>query len=247
MFDYKLGKYRLRLLDKNNDEELKSVQELRYNDLLKEFNEQLASGGIDDDHYDKYSDSLIVIDEENNILVGTYRLASYETGLNKLLLENEFDISALKSQKDKVLELGRAVVKKEYRNGSVINILWFGLFQYSKTFNYRYLIGTCSLHGTDPSVYMDTLSYLNKYSLSKFDIRAVKNSYEYYNEDINEKETEGKMPSLLKAYLKLGAKVSRNGYIDYNFNSCDVLVVLDMENANQRYIDFYTRMVNSAI
>ncbi|MBP5407762.1 MAG: GNAT family N-acetyltransferase, partial [Bacilli bacterium] len=87
MFDYKLGKYRLRLLDKNNDEELKAVQRLRYNDLLKEFNDELDNNGIDDDHYDKYSDSLIVIDEEENLLVGTYRLASYETGLNKLLLE----------------------------------------------------------------------------------------------------------------------------------------------------------------
>ena len=166
MFDYKLGKYRLRLLDKNNDEELKAVQRLRYNDLLKEFNDELDDNGIDDDHYDKYSDSLIVIDEEENLLVGTYRLASYETGLNKLLLEDEFVILTLKNQKEKILELGRAVVKKEYRSGAVINILWFGLFQYSKMFNYRYLIGTCSLHGTDPSIYVSTLSYLNKYSLS---------------------------------------------------------------------------------
>ena len=243
MFDYKLGKYRLRLLDKNNKEELKAVQRLRYNDLLKEFNEELDSDGLDDDHYDKYSDSLVVIDEEENILVGTYRLASYETGLNKLLLEDEFDISALKREKDKILELGRAVVKKEYRNGAVINILWFGLFQYSKMFNYRYLIGTCSLHGTDPSIYVSTLSYLNRYSLSEFDIKAVKNSYEYYHEDIDKREAESQMPSLLKAYLRLGAKVSKNGYIDYKFNSCDVLIIVDMENANQRYIDFYTRMV----
>ena len=243
MFDYKLGKYRLRLLDKNNLDELKTIQRLRYNDLLKEFNDELDDNGLDDDHYDMYSDSLVVIDEENNVLVGTYRLASYETGLNKLLLEDEFDISELKKQKDKILELGRAVVKKEYRSGAVINILWFGLFQYSKMFNYRYLIGTCSLYGTDPSQYINTLSYLNKYSLSEFDIRSIKNSYEYYNEDIDKIDAEKQMPSLLKAYLRLGAKVSRNGYIDYDFNSCDVLIIVDTKNANQRYIDFYSRIL----
>ena len=72
MFDYKLGKYRLRLLDKNNDEELKAVQRLRYNDLLKEFNDELDNNGIDDDHYDKYSDSLIVIDEEEKYLYHSF-------------------------------------------------------------------------------------------------------------------------------------------------------------------------------
>ena len=51
------------------------------------------------------------------------------------------------------------------------------------------------------------------------------------------------MPSLLKAYLRLGAKVSRNGYIDYDFNSCDVLIIVDTKNADQRYIDFYSRML----
>lgn len=242
MFNFKIGKYRLRLLDKNNKEELQAVQRLRYDDLLKEFNTGLEDGGIDDDHYDQYSDSLIVIDEDTDTLVGTYRLASYETGLNKLLLEEEFDITPLKKQKDKILELGRAVVKKEYRSGSVINILWFGLFQYSKQFNYRYLIGTCSMHGTNPSEYSVTLSYLNKYCLSEYNIRSIKNSYEYYNLEIDAKEAEKQIPSLLKAYLKLGAKVSNNGYIDYSFNSCDVLIIVDTKNANQRYINFYTRM-----
>lgn len=241
MFDYNLGKYRLSLLDKSNKEELKNVQKLRYNDLLKEFNPKLPSDGIDDDGYDELSDSLIVTEIETGGLVGTYRLASYETGLDKLLTEEEFDLSKLKDGKDKILELGRAVVKKEYRDGSVINILWSGLFQYAILNNYRYLLGTCSLHGTDPSIHKETLSYLNKYSLFEKDIRSVKNSFEYDNLDIDKKEIEKTMPGLLKAYLRIGAKVSHNGYIDYNFNSCDVLTIVDTKKIDQKYIDFYTR------
>ena len=48
--------------------------------------------------------------------------------------------------------------------------------------------------------------------------------------------SEAGMPGLLRAYLKLGSKVSRNGYIDYDFNSCDVMTVMDRLNMNERYV-----------
>ena len=43
------------------------------------------------------------------------------------------------------------------------------------------------------------------------------------------------MPNLLKMYLKLGHKVSIDGSIDYKFNSCDVFIILDINEINIRY------------
>lgn len=240
-FKYDLGKYILRILDKNNKKELEEVQRLRYNDLLKEFNPSLPDNGIDDDGYDKYAESLIVLDKEKGIIVGTYRLASTETGASKLLMEGEFDISSLKETNDKILELGRAVVKKEYRDGTVINILWSGIFQFAMVYNYRFLLGTCSLHGTDPTIHSETLSYLRENYVSRYPMMSVKNSFSYPTIPIAKEKVEKEIPSLLKAYLRLGAKVSTNGYIDYDFNSCDVITIVDVKEISPRYIDFYTR------
>ena len=44
------------------------------------------------------------------------------------------------------------------------------------------------------------------------------------------------IPGLLKAYLMMGAQVSRNGFIDYDFNCCDVMTILDCSNLNERFM-----------
>ena len=51
-FNYK--NYHIRMLDKNNKQELIEVQKLRYDYLLKEFNSELPEDGLDEDGYDKY-------------------------------------------------------------------------------------------------------------------------------------------------------------------------------------------------
>ena len=240
-FNYVVNQFTLRLLNKNNPEEVKKVQRLRYNDLLKEFNPSLPDDGLDDDGYDQFTDSIIIVDNNNNEIVGTYRLGYYSDKLDKFLMESEFNIDSLKVYKDKVLELGRAVVKKEYRDGTVISLLWSGLIEYALVFDYQYLLGTCSLHGNDPTVHSVTLSYLKKNYLSKFKMYAIKNSFELPDVEIDEKQAERDLPKLLKAYLRLGAKISQNGYIDYEFNSCDVITLVDIKEIDPRYVEFYTR------
>ena len=133
---------------------------------------------------------------------------------------------------------------EDYRSGTVINLLWAGIFEYTKVNNIRYVFGTCSLHGSDPIVHSDTLMYLNKYWVdASLNIKAVKNVFCYpaIKEDADYDAIFENIPSLLKMYLKMGAKVSVNGYIDCKFNSCDVVTVVDIKNMNQRYFDFYQR------
>ena len=135
-----------------------------------------------------------------------------------------------------IVEASRAVIHPDHRSGVVIGLLWKGLVSYAKDLGLRYIFGTCSLHGTDPSVYVNCTSVLNQRYLSdKFDIRAIKNPFEYGTAtDVPMSRAE--MPGLLKAYLKIGARVSRNGFIDYDFNCCDVMIIMDSLNMNERYI-----------
>ena len=241
MFDYKIGKYNLRLLNKDNKNELYELQKMRYEYLLKDFNDKLEGEAIDDDGYDQYTDSIIVVDLEKNKIAGTYRLATNKTtNGHPFLTEEEFDLSPLKGQGN-ILELGRAVIADEYRDGVVLNLIWAGILEYCLNNDIRFLLGTCSLHGTDPKVHNKTLAYLKNHKvLEEYPLYATHNSFEYPPLG-SEEDSERDLPPLLRFYLKFGAKVSMNGYIDYSFNSCDVITIVDLPVANQKYINHYLR------
>ena len=232
----------LRLLDKNNPDELRETQKLRYDFLVRGFDPSLPEGGIDDDGFDEYTDSLIVVEKITGKIVGTYRLATAKSMKGRpFKAEEEFDLTSLKADPDGIVELGRAVVHPECKDPRVIGMLWKGLFDYAKSEHVRYFIGTCSLHGTDPSVYDKCWGYLREHVLNKkFNIRAAKNAFEYPVIDglsMNEAE----IPSLLKSYLLIGGTVSLNGYIDSVFNSTDVLVIADTWNLDERRMRFFLR------
>ncbi len=230
--------YLVRMLDHDNKDELREVQKLRYDYLLRDFDEKKNdSDGLDDDGYDAFSESLIAVEKKTGRIVGTYRVATDETlkgGVFKC--EEEFDISSLRKDRGGIVEAGRAVIHRDYRGGVVFSLLWRGVITYARDLGLRYVIGTCSLHGTDPAPYVNCTSYLNQYHLSeRFAVRAVHDAFEYGTVQ-GMSAAEAGLPGLLKAYLKIGAKVSHNGFIDYDFNCCDVMIILDRENMNERFL-----------
>ena len=63
-----------------NEKELREVQKLRYDYLLRDFDENKNdSSGLDDDGYDEYSESILAIEKKTGRIVGTYRLATLKT------------------------------------------------------------------------------------------------------------------------------------------------------------------------
>ncbi|MBQ7275852.1 MAG: GNAT family N-acetyltransferase [Bacilli bacterium] len=242
-FNYK--NYHIRMLDKNNKQELIEVQKLRYDYLLKEFNNELPEDGLDDDGYDKYCESIIIIDKEKGKIVGTYRLATLKTiGDAKFKTEGEFNCDAIRNCGKDSIELGRAVVHADYRNGIIIQLLWAAIFEYAYENDCKYLFGTCSFHGVDPSKYGNLLCYLKKNYLTDLDIYATHNVYEFdYLDEYDEAKVKEEIAGVIKSYLSFDCKFARNGYIDYEFNSCDVLTVVDMDNCNQRILQRMKRFV----
>nr|MBQ6242999.1 GNAT family N-acetyltransferase [Lachnospiraceae bacterium] len=230
--------YLIKLLDHNDPDELREVQRLRYDFLLKVFDENKTdAAGLDDDGFDAFSDSILAIDKKTGRIVGTYRVATEKTLQGRpFKSEEEFDISALQAEPEGIIETGRAVVHGGYRSGVVIGLLWKALISYARDEGLRYIFGTCSLRGTDPGEYVNCTSFLNQYYVSdRYDIRAARNAFEYgTKKDLS--IAEARIPSLLKAYLKIGARVSRNGFIDYEFNCCDVMIVMDRLGLHERYV-----------
>ena len=48
-------------------------------------------------------------------------------------------------------------------------------------------------------------------------------------------------PALIKAYLRLGGFVGQGAWIDHDFNTTDVCLVMDTTKMSAKHRDFYTR------
>ena len=231
--------------------ELKQAQALRYSVFYKEkkakptFTKKIIK--LDYDKIDKYADHLIVLDKKNtkNKIVGTYRLIRGDVAklFGGYYSSSEFNlINITNNYKDKhILELGRSCVHQDYRNGSIMNLLWKAIAEYVKLYDIKILLGCASFSGIEPTKYSDELSYLRQnfclpehLSVESFD----KNIYPIYKlkeNNSNKLRIFAKLPPLLKGYLRVGGKVSHNFYVDHNFNTIDLCVVVNTSDIDEKY------------
>jgi putative hemolysin len=127
-----------------------------------------------------------------------------------------------------------------------MSLLWQAVINYALDNDMDFLFGTASFKGIDPSPYKQAFSYLYYNYLIDEEImpKATKNKFDlnFIPEDqIDIKTVKEKMPVILKGYCLLNAKVAAEGYIDYDFNSVDVLVLLDVKNVNQRILKRFVK------
>ena len=79
--------------------------------------------------------------------MGCYRMLS-PTGAvaaGGLYTATEFDIRALDSLRPSLVEMGRAVVHNDHRNGAVVLLMWAGILAYLDRCGYDYVTGCVSV------------------------------------------------------------------------------------------------------
>ena len=236
--------------------ELKCAQALRYYVFYKEkkakptFTKKIIK--LDYDKIDKYADHIIVLDKKKNTknkIVGTYRLIRGDVAklFGGYYSSSEFNLTNItNSYKDKhILELGRSCVHQDYRNGSIMNLLWKAIAEYVKLYDIKILMGCASFSGTEPTKFSDELSYLRQnfclprhLSVESFD-KNIYPDYKLNENKSNQLRIFAKLPPLLKGYLRVGGKVSHNFYVDHNFNTIDLCVVVNTSDIDKKYIKKY--------
>lgn len=212
--------------------EIRKAQRLRYKVF---FEEGKAKGTFlqkilkqDYDVYDAYCDHLIVLDDKK--VVGTYRLLPKKKAEIGFYSETEFKLFDDLKQEN-ILEVGRACVHKNYRDKKVIMLLWKGIIEYAKNNNIDLLFGCVSFDLKDQKVFDTVVHSLKNNCYAHIAKPKDENlSFNILKTDI--KSEPGKVPSLVKAYEKLGAKFSDCAVIDRVFNTVDVLVVLNLKELN---------------
>ena len=233
-------------------EEVEAAQSLRYAVFYEELharpqeiNEQIKR---DQDELDRYCDHLLVLDTAHKCreIVGTYRMMrqSQANKAGRFYTQSEFNLSPLlKSNLDqRVLELGRSCIQKEYRSKRTMELLWHGTWAHAVQHKIDIMFGCASFEGTNPAAYSTALSWLADNAVLPPDENCPALAKEsvginsFVVEQSGVRQAMAVMPPLLKGYLRLGAQVGSDLVIDHQFGTIDILVVLKVANISSRYL-----------
>ncbi len=233
-----------------NQLEIERTLALRYEIFNLELNEGLAESahtGKDRDEFDLFCDHLIVLDKTTpgeDKIVGTYRMLRRSVAERNIgfYTENEFDLSAIHRIEDEIAEIGRSCVHPDYRDGSVINMLWVGIGNYLKEYNVQYLMGCGSVHSRDSREASEICAWLRgKDALvdARFDVRP-RPGYEVEGFDPHlvvedSKALNKKIPALIKGYIRAGSKLGARPAYDHEFGTIDFFILFNRAEIDARY------------
>ncbi len=255
--DVARDRFEVRLAE--TEEEVVCAQRLRYKVFVEEMgatpSAEDARDRLERDIFDPHFDHLILLDREYtpedqlDRVIGVYRLMRKDAALSGAGFygASEYDLAPLINGGREIVELGRSCVAEDYRGGPAMHFLWNGLAEYVLSRNIEIMFGVASFHGTDPNEIAQALSYLYTKHLAPEDLRVTAKPEHRANMDliaadeINRKEALRQIPALIKAYLRLGGFVGDGAFIDHDFNTTDVCLIMDTQRMTARYRDYYTQ------
>ena len=241
------GRYRVRFA--RTVDELDQIQRLRFEVFNLELGEGLDSAfetGRDHDDIDPCFHHLLIAAGSPEEVVGTYRLqtAAMATTHRGFYSAAEFDLGGLPQEYlGEAVEVGRACVAREHRNGRVLNLLWRGLALYVRQNHKRHLFGCCSLTSQDPALGRATLAFLEREGhLHPSLFAPPREGFGCDEADpLEVARAQVHIPPLFQSYLTLGAKVISPPAIDRQFKTIDFLVALDVGTLDEHRYRFFFR------
>jgi len=226
------GSYRVRFA--RTAEDLDAILRLRYrvfNLELGEGLEQSHQTERDEDELDARLHHLLIESRKTGQVVGTYRMQTADMARDQggFYSDQEFDLSGLPREVIAgSVEIGRACVASEHRNGRVLQLLWRGLAAYLTWNRKHVLFGCCSLTSQDPNFGLSVHRHLLGLGVMHRELRV-----EPRPRNRCEPEEDGRpvppahVPALFQTYLTLGARILGPPAIDRQFKTIDWLVILD--------------------
>jgi putative hemolysin len=232
-------------------QELRAAQMLRYQVFVAELGGTGAmvdhGAGVEKDALDPFCDHLLLIETQTDAVVGVYRLMRRDqaTKAGRFYSEGEYDLAPLLATGRRILELGRSCLHPDVRGGTAMHQLWSALAQYVAEYQIEILFGVASFHGTDADALAEPLSLLHHRHLapSELRVKALGSSFQNMNlideAQLDRRAAMVQIPSLIKAYLRLGGCVGEGAFVDHAFNTTDVCLIMDTKQMNARQARIY--------
>ncbi|HZN77741.1 MAG TPA: GNAT family N-acyltransferase [Micromonosporaceae bacterium] len=222
----------------DNPTEVAAAQRLRHRVFAEELGANLptAMAGLDVDEFDDHCDHLIVRDDATGEAVGTYRMLppSRAHVLGRRYSDGEFDTSALDPLRDQLVEMGRSCVHPDYRSGAVMSLMWAGIARYLLLNGYRWLGGCASVGLDDGGAAANAMWRLSQAKHLAPPMLRVRPRLPWVAADgVSEG---GKIPPLVRGYLRLGAWVCGEPAHDPDFDCADFYMLLSLDRTDPRYL-----------
>ncbi len=223
-------------------EKVKAAQRLRYQVFSEEYGSDLGATtpGIDADGYDDVCEHLTVTDADTGELVATTRILHQDDhgAVGGFYSSGEFNLSALDQLPGTVAELGRTCVHPDYRNGGTITLLWAAIAEYLTERQVDYLIGCASIALGEGYNVAAIDQHIRENHRAPAQYR-VSPRYRLESLPGDPLENGKRMPPLLKAYLRMGAKVCGEPCWDPDFNCLDYFILLAVDDLPSRYVQHF--------
>lgn len=220
-------------------DEIRAGQRLRYDVFAREMGAVLHNHtpGLDDDDLDPYCQHLLVRDLVSQEIVGYTRiLTDHRARLaGGFYSQSEFDLAPLLTHvPGRYMELGRTCIHRDYRSGATIAVLWSGVASFIAANGIDYLIGCASIPLAEGSARVRGLcAHLQaRYPLPPEQRVIPLNPLAMSGAEAS---AELRLPPLLKAYLRLGARIGGDPCFDPDFNVADLFIFVPTERIEKRY------------
>jgi len=227
--------------------EVRAAMRLRHQVFYEEMLGKQKSSGLDADPFDFICDHLIIRRIDTGETIGTYRLNPSSRN-RRFYAAGEFWIANIQKLPGIKLEVGRACIHAEHRNGLVITLLWKGMMEYFRRSGASWLFGCSSLATTDSREAVNAYRRLAPGHLSPKETRVFPlpgKGVPHFNHFLKmekgahaeiEKSSEiEKRSALLLAYLRAGAKICGKPVLDRMFRCVDFFTLLDSRDLSDSY------------
>jgi putative hemolysin len=156
----------------------------------------------------------------------------------------EFDLASVFSLPGKKLELSRACIHPDFRNGVVLSLLWRGLGRFAALNQVRFLIGIPSVRTEDPDLAEAFFQYFKARGLTsdfavvdpiKPLVPRLANVGHAEGSTVTPEVLEAELPSLMKLYFKAGARICGRACHDPAFKCIDFFTILDFKDLAESF------------
>jgi putative hemolysin len=196
--------------------------------------------GHDVDLFDNYCEHLLVRDGDGGKVIGTYRVLTPAQAkrVGSTYSDTEFDLTRLRSVRERMVELGRSCVHPDHRTGGVIMTLWGALAEFMSRNQLDTMIGCASIPMLHNGVISGDIAasiwtHVRQKHMAPFEYQVyprVPLPVERLNGNLQVEP-----PALIKGYLRLGAKVLGAPAWDADFNSADLPMFMQLADLPARY------------
>ena len=229
-----------------HQDEVREAQRLRYAVFAGEMGARLSKAmpGHDIDLFDDFCEHLLVRDAATREVIGTYRVLTPAQArrVGSTYSDTEFDLTRLRTMRERRVELGRSCVHRDHRQGSVIMALWSALADFMVRNQLDTMLGCASIpmsmdgpHGRVDGGHAAASIWrqVKEKHLAPIDFH-VRPRMPLPIDRLDD-SLRVDPPALIKGYLRLGAKVLGPPAWDPDFNSADLPLMMRLQDMPARY------------